>query len=159
MHPKAFNDIVEAYSNRLCRFADKLLVNREQAKDVAQDALTKLWEQRDKVNPEKVKSWLFMVTYRMCLEILEKQKKMVYDHDFTELHHEPNTNDLKAVLNNSLDMLSDTQKSILLLRDYEGYAYEEIAEILQISDAQVKVYLFRARQKMKEYLKDINLVM
>lgn len=100
-----------------------------------------------------------MVTYRMCLEILEKQKKMVYGHDFHELHHEPDTNDLKTVLNNSLDMLSDVQKSILLLRDYEGYAYEEIAEILQISDAQVKVYLFRARQKMKEYLKDINLVM
>ena len=72
---------------------------------------------------------------------------------------EVKTNDLKSVLAHSLELLSDVQKSILLLRDYEGHSYDEIAEILQISESQVKVYLFRARQKMKEYLKDINLVL
>ncbi|HTF82915.1 MAG TPA: sigma-70 family RNA polymerase sigma factor [Cytophagales bacterium] len=159
MQAGEFNHIVDEYSNRLCRFADKMLRNREQAKDIVQDVLTKLWEHRGRVDPQKIKSWLFTVTYRRCLEVLEKSSRMVYDHDFTSFHHEPNTNDLKGVLTHSLDLLTDVQKSILLLRDYEGYSYEEIGDILQLSESQVKVYLFRARQKMKEYLKDINLVM
>jgi RNA polymerase sigma factor (sigma-70 family) len=158
MTSKEFNNIVDTYANRLCRFADKLLKSREQAKDLVQDAFTKLWEQRDRVKKDKVKSWLFTVTYRLCLDALEKSNLVTYDYNFNTLPFETDTNDLKSVLASSLEMLSDVQKSILLLRDYEGYSYEEIGEILQLSDTQVKVYLFRARQKMKEYLKDINFV-
>lgn len=159
MTHKQFNDIVDEYSNRLCRFADKLLVNKEQAKDMVQEAFAKLWESRNQVALPKVKSWLFTVVYRMCLNHLQQQKRMVYDHDFDlGLHSHQQSSDLKTVLQNSLDMLSDIQKSILLLRDYEGYNYDEIGQILSLSESQVKVYLFRARQKMKEYLKDIDLV-
>lgn len=159
MTPKQFNDIVDEYSNRLCRFADKLLVNKEQAKDLVQDAFAKLWENRELVVLTTVKSWLFTVVYHMCINHLKQQNRVVYDYEFDlSLHSYQQSSDLKEVLQSSLDMLTDVQKSILLLRDYEGYTYEEIGQILNLKESQVKVYLFRARQKMKDYLKDIDLV-
>ncbi len=159
MTQKEFGHIVDEYANRLCRFADKLLVNKEQAKDVTQDTFTKLWEHRNNIDVSKLKSWLFAVSYNECMGLLRNQKRMVYDHDFkNNYHHAPESSDLKSVIKTSLEMLSDVQKSILLLRDYEGYNYDEIGDILNLSESQVKVYLFRARQKMKDYLKDIDLV-
>jgi RNA polymerase sigma-70 factor (ECF subfamily) len=66
--------------------------------------------------------------------------------------------DLKAVLNEALDRLPEIQKTVVLLRDYEGYNYAEIAEITTLSESQVKVYIFRARQTLKEYIKRLELV-
>jgi len=64
----------------------------------------------------------------------------------------------KEIIDLALSLLPPMQKSIVLLRDLEGYAYDEIGEILEISDSQVKVYLYRARKKMKKQLKDLTLV-
>ncbi len=71
--------------------------------------------------------------------------------------HQPNLA-LQDLLEKSLLQLSDVQRSILLLRDLEGYAYDEIGEILGLNEAQVKVYLFRARLKVKEQLKDLSVL-
>lgn len=159
MTPKQFHSIVDEYTDRLCRFAYKLLTDREQTEDVVQEAFAKLWEHRNNIETTKVKSWLFTVTYNESMSLLKSQKRMVYDHDFENSYlQQPENSDLKSVLQTSLDMLSDIQKSILLLRDYEGYNYEEVGQILNLSASQVRVYLFRARQKMKDYLKDIDLV-
>ena len=158
MSPQEYNILVAEYANRLCRFADKMLRDRDQAKDVVQDTLAKLWVQKEKIQIEKIKSWLFTVTYRSCLEVIAKKNKIVYDYDFDTISELPASNDLKEVLAHSLEILTEIQKSVLLLRDYEGYSYDEIAEIMQLSLPQVKVYLFRARSKMKDYLKDIHLV-
>lgn len=67
--------------------------------------------------------------------------------------------DLQQIIQESLKLLSEVQRSILLLRDYEGYNYEEIGNMLELSDSQVKVYLFRARQKIKDHIKDLKLVL
>ena len=64
--------------------------------------------------------------------------------------------DIKVLLEQALAQLPENQRSIVLLRDYEGYAYKEIAEILKMSETQVKVYLFRARKKLKQYLGSIQ---
>ena len=66
--------------------------------------------------------------------------------------------DLQEVLAEALDRLPEIQKSVILLRDYEGYAYDEIAEITGLNESQVKVYIFRGRQTLKAYLKNIELV-
>jgi len=65
---------------------------------------------------------------------------------------------LQKVLNDALDKLPEVQKTVVLLRDYEGYNYAEIAEITNLSESQVKVYIFRARQTLKEYIKRTELV-
>jgi RNA polymerase sigma-70 factor (ECF subfamily) len=64
---------------------------------------------------------------------------------------EPNHN-IKKILNEALNKLSETQRSLVLLKDYEGYTYEEIAKITSLSISQVKVYLHRARIQLKTYL-------
>jgi RNA polymerase sigma-70 factor (ECF subfamily) len=73
--------------------------------------------------------------------------------------YQKNEFDTKAILEKALNELPPVQKSILLLRDLEGYEYKEIGEILGISEAQVKVYLFRARQKVKNYIKELTNVL
>jgi len=64
--------------------------------------------------------------------------------------------DLKETIEKALNRLPEVQKNCILLRDYEGYSYEEIGEVLQLSESQVKVYIFRARQSLKEYLVSIH---
>jgi len=61
-------------------------------------------------------------------------------------------NNLKKVLEKALDTLSETQRSLVLLKDYEGYSYEEIGAITGLNESQVKVYLFRARTQLRNYL-------
>ena len=60
--------------------------------------------------------------------------------------------DLSEVLQRALELLPHDQKMVLMLRDYEGYSYEEIEEITGLSESQVKVYIYRARVSMKKYL-------
>lgn len=153
-----YNDIVRQYKNRLCRYAEKMLRNRHTAVDVAQEAFMKLWENRHKVDPNKVPAWLYTTAYHHCLQLLRKERRYVdvkaLDH-FTFEEPQP---DLKKILDDALDLLSEQQRSILLLRDYEGYSYEEIGQILDVSGSQVKSNLFRARQRIKEYLRDLEFV-
>ncbi|HRX93437.1 MAG TPA: RNA polymerase sigma factor, partial [Chitinophagaceae bacterium] len=65
-------------------------------------------------------------------------------------------NNLKKVLNEALARLSDTQRSLVMLKDYEGYSYDEIGQIMNLNASQVKVYLHRARVQLKEYLVKIE---
>ena len=65
---------------------------------------------------------------------------------------------MKELIDKGLARLPEQQRSIILLRDLEGYNYKEIGEILDLSESQVKVYLFRARKKMKDMLKDLTVL-
>ena len=67
--------------------------------------------------------------------------------------------EISEVIERSLALLPPVQKSVVLLRDLEGYNYNEIGEILGLTEPQVKVYLFRARNKIKKQLKDLALVL
>jgi RNA polymerase sigma factor (sigma-70 family) len=154
-----FNDIAKEYGPRLYRFAFKMLCDSASAKDMTQDALMKLWENRDNVNFSKVKSWLFTTTYRLCLKRIEESRKYTLEDCMPDSGvNELPPPDLKAIITESLNLLGDTQRSVLLLRDYEGYDYSEIAEIVGVTESQARLHLFRARQKIKAYLKDIEYV-
>jgi RNA polymerase sigma-70 factor (ECF subfamily) len=66
--------------------------------------------------------------------------------------------EVTEVLEKCLAILPPVQRSILLLRDLEGYDYKEIGQVLDLTESQVKVYLFRARQKLKDNLKDLTIL-
>jgi RNA polymerase sigma-70 factor (ECF subfamily) len=66
--------------------------------------------------------------------------------------------DLHEILNRGLGELSEIQRNVVLLRDYEGYSYQEIGEMTDLSEQQVKVYIFRARKFLKEYIGTIEAV-
>ncbi|HVA97710.1 MAG TPA: sigma-70 family RNA polymerase sigma factor, partial [Bacteroidia bacterium] len=66
---------------------------------------------------------------------------------------------LKEVLNDAVNKLSDVQRSVVLLRDYEGYSYQEIGKITELTEAQVKVYIYRARVFLKNYIGSMDAVL
>ena len=161
MTRKEYNIAVSDYSSRLFGYALKYLKNNEDANDIVQDVFEKLWKNRKKVEVEKAKSWLFTCAHNALLNMIKKNSRISYRENNTL---QPNENchttsfEMREVIDKSLSLLPPIQKSIILLRDLEGYNYNEIGEILNLSEAQVKVYLFRARNKVKKQLKDLTLI-
>ncbi len=158
MTVKAYNQIVDLYADNLYRFVLKQLKNEEKTKDIIQDTFTKFWERRDNVNPNKVKSYLFTTAYHALIDVVRKDKKQVaFENINTEIVSENNQySDLQEILHKAIDKLPADQKAVILLRDYEGYAYDEIAEITNLTTTQVKVYIFRGRKFLKNYLGSIT---
>ena len=93
------------------------------------------------------------------LDWIKKEKRSGDIESNHEYGIENNTNpDLREILDEALGRLPEIQKSVVLLRDYEGYNYAEIAEITGLSESQVKVYIFRARKSLQSYLTRLDLV-
>ncbi len=156
MTKNEYNIAVRDHANALYGFGLKFLRDSENAHDIVQDVFEKLWVNRSSVEFEKAKSWMFTTAYHAILNFIKRRKRMDYDSD--RLPEKGASEKLTFVLNEvverAISILPPLQKSIILLRDLEGYSYQEIGEILEISDSQVKVYLFRARNKIKKQLKD-----
>jgi RNA polymerase sigma-70 factor (ECF subfamily) len=147
---------VKEHVHALFGFSLKFLKSKDDAEDIVQDVFEKLWLNRDKVEFEKAKSWMFTTAYHAMINYRNRSKRMSYDTDkIPELAQTERAGfESKEVVERVVSILPPLQKSIILLRDIEGYSYEEIGGILEISESQVKVYLFRARNKIKKQLKD-----
>ena len=159
---KEYNRAVREYTRNLFRYVFKSLRDEEASNDIVQDCFLKLWKEKEKVNNLKIKYWLFATAHNTMINYLKKSSKMVSIDSvlYDEPHATPKSDfDVKEILEKSLDTLPTIQKTIILLRDLEGYNYQEIGEILSLSEAQVKVYLFRGRQKIKDLLKHLHAVL
>ncbi len=161
MTVKEDNISVDQFSDNIFRFALKHLRNEMSAKDIVQDTFTKVWIKHDDISFEKVKSYLFTTAYHLIIDWVKKEKR---SGDFESISSDENSVfqdhfDLKEIINKALLRLPEIQKTVVLLRDYEGYNYSEIAEITDLSESQVKVYIFRARKTLQSYLKDLELVL
>ncbi|MEP7278996.1 MAG: RNA polymerase sigma factor [Bacteroidota bacterium] len=154
MTEKEYNECVRLYADNVYRFILKNLRHEEDARDVVQSAFEKLWRSRQDVDAAKSKSYLFTVAYHQMIDHIRKVKRIQLRETFNEITSVVNqpVNNLKKVLERALDTLSETQRSLVLLKDYEGYSYEEIGIITGLNESQVKVYLFRARVQLKAYL-------
>lgn len=154
MTEREYNECVRLYADNVYRFILKNLRHEEDARDVVQSAFEKMWQRREEVAYDKSKSYLFTVAYHQMIDHLRKVKRIVLKEEFPEqvnIYHKP-ANNLRKVLEEALGRLSETQRSLVLLKDYEGYSYEEIGQITGLSESQVKVYLHRARIQLKNYL-------
>jgi RNA polymerase sigma factor (sigma-70 family) len=154
MTEKQYNECVNLYADNVYRFIVKNLRHEEDARDVVQTAFEKLWRNREEVDNAKSKSYLFTVAYNQMIDHLRKVKRVYLKEEFREevrVQHRQ-ANNAKAVLQEALARLSETQRSLVMLKDYEGYSYEEIGQIMNLNPSQVKVYLHRARLQLKEYI-------
>ena len=128
----------------------------EPARDIVQDCFEKLWINKKSVEVEKAKSWLFTCANHLMLNQVKRDKikqqhlESLYWNSTSGTDTQFENQQLIQLLVNDLPPL---QKSILLLRDLEGYTYQEIGSMLTLTEAQVKVYLFRARLKVKKRIK------
>jgi RNA polymerase sigma-70 factor (ECF subfamily) len=154
MTEREYNECVTAYADNVYRFILKNLRHEEDARDVVQTAFEKMWRNREEVDAQKSKSYLFTVAYHQMIDHIRKVKRIQLREEFDEdvrIQHKP-ANNLKKILEEALARLSETQRSLVLLKDYEGYSYEEIVKITGLNESQVKVYLHRARVQLKNYL-------
>jgi RNA polymerase sigma-70 factor (ECF subfamily) len=154
MTEKEYNDCVNLYADNVYRFIVKNLRHEEDARDVVQTAFEKLWRNRDEVDNDRCKSFLFTVAYNGMIDHLRKVKRVYLKEEFREETRisDRQHNNTKEILERALSKLSETQRSLVLLKDYEGYSYDEIGKIMNLSESQVKVYLHRARLQLKDYL-------
>ena len=154
MTEKEYNECVSSHADNVFRFVVKNLRNEEDARDVVQTAFEKLWRNRKEVNSAKSKSYLFTVAYHQMIDHLRKVSRIQYLERLKEDSHtyERPAQNLKKVLEEALARLNEIQRSLVMLKDYEGYSYEEIGQITGLNESQVKVYLHRARIQLKNYL-------
>jgi RNA polymerase sigma factor (sigma-70 family) len=160
MTPQQYNQSVDEWSDPLYRFALSMVRDSEYAKDLVQECYTRLWEKKQEVDHIKVKSYLFTTIHRLVIDQSRKvnsQRSWETQQSLTAADHRQYS-DLQEVLHTAMEQLTEIQKSVLLLRDYEGYSYDEIAELTNLSASQVKVYIFRARQFMKAYIGKMEVV-
>ena len=154
MTEREYNECVRTYADNVYRFIVKNLRHEEDARDVVQTAFEKMWRNRYEVDAAKCKSYLFTVAYHQMIDHIRKNKRIHLKEEFNEesrIQDRPAHN-MKKVLEEALSRLSETQRSLVLLKDYEGYSYEEIGKITGLNESQVKVYLHRARVQLKNYL-------
>ncbi len=160
MKVEEYNKCVDLYSDRVYRFILKNIKDEDKAKDIIQDTFEKLWINVDNVNFLKSKSYIFTTAYHTMIDVIRKEKRQVnFETAKTiDYSHNEQYSDLKEILNEGIKKLNDIQRSVLLLRDYEGYSYKEIAGITNLNESQVKVYIYRARMFLKEYIGSLEKV-
>lgn len=158
MTEQDYNECVNQHADGVYRFIVKNLRHEEDARDVVQTAFEKLWRARADVEVTKSKAYLFTIAYNGMIDHLRKTKRINLREEFKEDMRVSNrpANNAKAILEEALRKLSETQRSLVLLKDYEGYNYDEIGQITGLSSSQVKVYLHRARLQLKEYIVKIE---
>lgn len=160
MTTSEYNKSVDNYSDNIYRFALKNLRDSEKAKDIVQDTFVRLWVKVEDVNFEKVKSYLFTTAYHAMVDLSRKEKRVgeYNEAKVKRMGHSEQYSDAKEILDAAVAKLPDIQRQMILLRDYEGYSYEEIGEITNLNESQVKVYIFRARKFLKDYIGNIETV-
>ncbi len=160
MTAEDYNDCVKLYSDGLYRFMLKSTRQVEDARDLVQSSFEKLWEYRADVNMLKSRSYLFTIAYHKMIDLNRKNSRIDYREVLPEQAMASRQSPrLKEVLEKALGRLNEKQRSLVLLKDYEGYSYEEIGEITGLNAAQVKVSLHRARLLLKEWLVSVEHVL
>ena len=157
-----FNQSVDQFSDNIYRFILKNMRDEDEARDVVQDTFERVWLKASEITFEKAKSYLFTTAYRIMLERIRKKKRQ--EPADTSLYVIPDSSkdpefDLKRILNEAISKLPEDQRSVIMLRDYEGYSYDEIGRITGLNESQVKVYIFRARVFLKNYLVRMEVVL
>ncbi len=161
MTVKEYNRSVEEYSDSVYRFIRGSLRDEDRANDIVQDSYEKLWRHVAEIEYPVVKSWLFSTAYHTMIDIIRKEKRITgLDESFErELTADSQYSDLNEILHKALERLPENQKTPVLLRDYEGYSYREIGDITGLSEAQVKVNIYRGRLALKNWIGKIETVL
>ncbi|HAM10544.1 MAG: RNA polymerase subunit sigma-24 [Bacteroidetes bacterium GWF2_41_9] len=161
MTVKEYNRSVEEYSDSIYRFILGNIKDEERSNDIVQDSYEKLWRNVVEIEYWVVKSWLFSTAYHTMIDMIRKEKRMLRiepSHE-REMIYESGYTDLNEILHKALERLPGQQKVSVMLRDYEGYSYKEIGEITGLSEAQVKINIYRGRIALKSFIGKIETVL
>ena len=157
----SFQNDVLSLKNKLFRLALRITLNREEAEDVVQDTLIKVWNARDRWQElDSIEAYSLTIARNLSLDRIKKmenQNDSLEEQNTERLDENTSTpsermiqKDKLNIVKNIIDELPEKQRSCLQLRDIEGKSYKKIADILSITEDQVKVNIFRARQTVKQ---------
>lgn len=157
---KEYNQTVDLFSDRLFRFLVKNTRDFHFAEDIVQDSYEKLWKNVGDIEFEKARPWLFSTAYHGMVDRLRKDKKVAFAAELPSGYGSETTHysDVKERLNDGISRLPEIQRMVLTLRDYEGYSYREIGDLTSLSETQVKVYIYRARIFLKNFIGKIDVM-
>ncbi len=161
-----FEDRVLPVKNKLFRFAFRLLGSSEEAKDVVQEVLIRVWNGRDQMATiDNMEAWCMRITRNLSLDKIRSRQRKATDsieghfdiqqEAFTPYEATENSENMQRI-GQLIASLPEKQRQVMHLRDIEGYSYNEICEILELDMNQVKVNLFRARNAVREKFIKIN---
>ncbi len=157
----SFQNDVLPLKNKLFRLALRITLNREEAEDIVQDTLIKVWKTRDRWQElDSIEAYSLTIARNLSLDRIKKmdnQNDSLEEQTVERLDENASTPSERMIQKDKLDIvrkminkLPEKQRTCLQLRDIEGKAYKEIASILSITEEQVKVNIFRARQTIKQ---------
>ena len=161
----SFKTDVLPMKDKLFRLAFRITLNQQDAEDVVQETLIKIWNRRDQWDEiESLEGWALTIARNMALDVLRKQdthRTVSLDeplssntHHLTPTTHTPYEQMMEkeriAMVRDLMNSLPEKQRTAMQLRDFEDKSYKEIAAIMQISEDQVKINIFRARQFIKK---------
>jgi RNA polymerase sigma factor (sigma-70 family) len=160
MTPQEFKIQVFSLKNKLYRFAKRIMDDEEEAKDIIQEVFIKLWKKGDGLKEYKSIEALAMVTTRnLCLDKLKSKKypsesidKLRNEVEVTGHEEKQDLSDVVQKIHHIIKTLPELQRSVIQLRDIEGYDFEEISGILDMNENAVRVNLSRARKKIRDIL-------
>jgi RNA polymerase sigma-70 factor (ECF subfamily) len=163
----SFELLLRPYRLGLLNMAYRMTGNREEAKEVCQDALMKVYRYLHRYERGKsFKSWIYKITMNSAYDFLRKKKK---SEDIIErqkgLHPAASPNpeqqflnrEIRSKIESCLQDLSPKEKAVFLLRDGDGFSVEETSEILKCSSLSVRTHLSRARKKIRDQFDRLNL--
>jgi len=162
MTRKEFETEILPMSNTLYRYAFRFLSDREEAEDAVQEIFLKLWEMRSKLSGYKsIKAFMMTVTRNHCLDRLRKKRMDSLDNTSPD---NTGTSDMNAeealdrkesfiLITGIIEELPENYRTVIQMKDVEGYDYDEIAEKLGTDKTNLRVILSRARKMVRERLK------
>lgn len=161
MTAEAFKENILPLNRKLLGFANRFMQDLDDSKDIVQEIYVKLWNMRgdlDKYN--SVEALAMRMTRNLCLDKIKLKKTVPLNGTVKEEASDENgIKEKQAELNiavlrvkSAIERLDEPQKTIMQLRDIEGYDYDEIAQILNMNVNTIRVSLSRARKKVREFL-------
>ncbi len=153
-----YNVCVEQFGDNVFRFILKSIRSEDYAKDIVQDTYEKVWKNHNSITFSKARSYIFSTAYHTMIDNIRKNKRKGDFNNVKEPSHNEQYSDLHEILHQAINYLPEIQKNVILLRDYEGYSYKEIGEITNLNESQVKVYIYRARLFLKNYIGNLEVI-
>ncbi len=165
MQQLSFREDILPLKDKLFRLALRITLNRAEAEDVVQDVLLKVWSKRDEWKQwESIEAYCLVVTRNLSIDRTEKKENQTVElstndeqtSDQSTPHNILVREEQMHLIHQMINRLPDKQRLAMHLRDIEGKNYKEIATILNMTEEQVKINLFRARQKVKQWFTEVD---
>lgn len=161
MNQNEFIQLINPFKDKLFRLAKRLLISTEEAEDATQEVLVKLWNKNDNLNQlNSLEAMAMTMTKNYCLDQLKSKRATnlsLVHSNYTDrtpnLQQQIEDTDSLKWVEKIITELPEQQKIIVQLRDIEQLEFEEIAEIMDMTEATIRVALSRARKTIRENIK------